>query len=229
MKWEIYVSHDIERTMNMELVSRLKEELIALGKERADWRKGEPIQNIIDPDLYVLKIYEKDRYWLSAKHKQQFMDDQGCCDEEAELRWKTMGQNDERGYWIRRRYQWLATQFVENGDGHIHIVSPIHNVSPRSEFEGMHNGIEHVFEKMLPLFNRFPVFQQRQSNEFQVIVKAQRYEVEDMSGYNGHWHQEGLTENIIIGGLYYFEKDADLKGGNLRFRNKVYVHSPFSL
>ena len=44
-----------------------------------------------------------------------------------------------------------------------------------------------------------------------------------MSGYSGHWHQEGLTENIVLAGIYYYEVNDGLIGGNLRFRNTVYV------
>merc|ERR1712154_58390 len=81
-------------------------------------------------------------------------------------------------------------------------------------------GIEHIFEKMLPLFNKMEPFKNRNKNEeFQVIVKSQRYHIEDMSGYSGHWHQEGLTENIIVVGLYYYELSENLIGGNMRFRN----------
>jgi hypothetical protein len=74
---------------------------------------------------------------------------------------------------------------------------------------------------MLPLFNKVPAFRDRKERGFQVVVKAQRYEVEKMSGYSGHWHREGLTENIIIAGIWYFEKNFRLSGGNLRFRNTV--------
>ena len=63
LDWEIFVSQNIEQAMNMKIVSRLKQQLIALGIERDDWRTHEPILNIIDPDLFVLKIYDKDRYW----------------------------------------------------------------------------------------------------------------------------------------------------------------------
>ena len=226
MPWEIYVSQDIEKAMDMKLVSRLKEKLILLGVQQDDWRVREPILNIIDPDLYVLKIYNKNRHWLSKKLKEEinhnFDRREYGSDEEdhPDNRWKKVEQLHEKGYFIRRRYQWLATQFKETDDGNIEIVSPIHNLSPRNKYEELYRGIEYVFQKMLPIFNRFPAFCDRTNKEFQVIVKAQRYEVEDMSGYSGHWHQEGLTENIIIGGLYYFDKDYLLKGGNLQFKNK---------
>ena len=48
--------------------------------------------------------------------------------------------------------------------------------------------------------------------EIQVIVKSQRYEVPDSTSYSGHWHKEGLTENIKFVALYYFDKDDRLTG-----------------
>ena len=221
LDWEIFVSQNIEQAMSMKIVSRLKQQLIALGIEHDDWRSHEPILNIIDPDLFVLKIYDKDRYWLSDRHKAKVMEeDEDHLPNDPQNDWNQLQKLDAKGYFIRRRYQWLATQFRETEEGNIEIITPIHNLTPRMEYAEMYHGIEHVFEKMLPLFNRYPAFRERKNKEFQVIVKAQRYEVEDMSGYSGHWHQEGLTENIIIGGLYYFEKDLWLKGGNLQFKNK---------
>ena len=59
-----------------------------------------------------------------------------------------------------------------------------------------------------------------------MIVKSQKYEIKNMSGYAGHWHQEGLTENIVLVGLYYFDKDKGLTGGDLKFRSDhMYAYS----
>ena len=195
MEWEIYIHQNINEYVNDKVISKLKSSLIDLGKKNNDWRENEPIQNIIDPDLFVYKFYEKNNI-------------------------KDTNNDDEKGYFIRKKYQWLATEFKEDENGKIQILTPIHNISPRTDYQDIYNGIEYVFERMLPLFNKFPAFKERKNkNEFQVIVKSQRYEIEDMSGYSGHWHQEGLTENIIIAGLYYFEKNEGLNGGKLRFRN----------
>ena len=62
----------------------------------------------------------------------------------------------------------------EQGRGTISIVSPIHNLAG-SENCNVYSGIEYVFERMLPLFNKFKTFRERENNSFQVIVKAQRY------------------------------------------------------
>eukprot|EP01083_Nonionella_stella_P090662 253289_1 len=219
MKWEIYISDNFKNGLNAKIESRLKKELIQLGTANDDWRDNEPIQNIIDPDLYVYKFYDKEQYWLSKAHHEEFDRNEVRHGDEAANAWKQIKQHDEKGYFIRRKYQWLATEFKENEDVTVSICSPIHNISPRCDFPGIYDGIEYIFGKMLPLFNKFPAFRERKQKGFQVIVKSQRYAIEDMSGYSGHWHQEGLTEHIIMGGLYYFERNKGMEGGNLRFRN----------
>jgi len=93
--------------------------------------------------------------------------------------------------------------------------NPVNNV--------IYHGIEHVFHQMLPLFYHLKAFREyviamKGHIELKVIVKSQRYEIKDGTGYSGHWHSEGLIENIKWVGLYYFERDENLKGGSLKFR-----------
>ena len=188
-----------------------------------DWRQGEPILNIIDPDLFVFKHYDKKQYSerFRKEHESQVERLKGYCDRtyvqgyDAQMSvWDFFADNDKKGFFMRAGYQWLATEFEENKqDGSISITSPIHNLAPRSAHSEIYDGIEHVFEQMLPLFNKFEAFKDRESDSFQVIVKSQRYCIEDGSGYKGHWHKEGLTENIVVAGLYYIEKDELLGGG----------------
>ena len=119
-------------------------------------------------------------------------------------------------------YQWLPTVFVERKykPVEIYMLSSIHNLAPRENYEELYSAIEHVFKCMLPMFNKFKKFRDRKKDRFQVIVKSQRYEIESNKGYSGHWHQEGLTENIAFVGLYYWEWDKGLTGGNMKFRPK---------
>ena len=46
---------------------------------------------------------------------------------------------------------------------------------------------------MLPMFNKFDKFKNRQNKDFKVIVKSQRYAIQNNKGYSGHWHSEGYT------------------------------------
>eukprot|EP01084_Bolivina_argentea_P138034 243101_1 len=123
------------------------------------------------------------------------------------------------GKFIRGSYQFLATEFIEINDK-IKIISPIHNLPPKYKCKKLYKAIEHIFQCMLPLFNKFKQFKDRKNKQFQCIVKSQSYILNPNSGYSGEWHQEGLTENIILTGLYYWEYDGGLTGGNLKFRNK---------
>eukprot|EP01084_Bolivina_argentea_P045393 83557_1 len=194
MIWDIYACDKL-KTVNHEIVAKLKKNLIALGLKLKDWREGEPIMNLIDPDLYIYKYYEKnEQYWLSDTHKNDIT--QGAKDFMREFDspfsfinperdkeyiennhpkhlWKRLQIGYEKGYFIRRKYQWLATQFLEKNEGKIEIKSNIHNISSRSKYNELYKGIEHIFEGMLPLFNKFPIFKGRKDKEFQVIVKSQ--------------------------------------------------------
>eukprot|EP01084_Bolivina_argentea_P227837 384880_1 len=235
----------------------LKSNLFHVMSSTNDWRKNEPIQNIIDPDLYLYKSYVdgyKDAYFKSLQHKYDYICDPNNFNKKSESTddsdtdsdnsdWRIRPDNHKwvfkengisqnhwnetqkqlvKGYLVRGQYQWLATECCETNDS-VTILSNIHNISPRSQYSDLYVGIEYILTKMLPLFNHFKVFQDRQKKEFQVIIKSQRYEIKDMTGYSGHWHQEGLTENIVLAGLYYFEKDEHLIGGNLKFRKDYMV------
>eukprot|EP01084_Bolivina_argentea_P184795 318733_1 len=226
--FEIFVCDELK--INKLTINKLKVDLFELAHNNNDWRDDEPILNIIDPDLYVYKHFDnKRKEILSNQRKQQFDNNYndyswrglgGPPQKDKETEYQKIIENESKGYFIRSEYQWIATEFTENKQNNsISITSSIHNISPRTKYENIYKGIEHIFEAMLPLFNRFPAFKNRTKDSFQVIVKAQRYCIDDGKGYKGHWHKEGLTENIIIGGLYYLEKDIQLEGGNLKFRN----------
>ena len=223
MKWNVFVCNQLK--VDVERVSSLKSALLDLAANNDDWRAGEPILNIIDPDLFVFKLFHKQPY-SKRFCAEVFGDDcdfdklDSGCDDEGKWMWQLFVENDTKGYFTRANYQWLATEFVENKqDGTVSITSPIHNLSPRTAYAEVYSGIEHVFQQMMPLFNKIEAIKNRDSDALQVIVKAQRYCIDDGTGYKGHWHKEGLTENIVAGGVYYLEKDELLEGGALKFRN----------
>ena len=218
--------------------NNLKQLLRNIGQKNNDYRKNEPIQNVIDPELYA---YRLDRNVMYDQLK-LFVSDQVATN------------NLNNGKYLRGSYQWISTIFKENRDidtkdinikvnvnidantnknsntnpnrnklNKITIVSPIHNIGARNKNKSnklLYESIEQIFESMLPLFNQFSIFKNRRKDEFKVIVKSQRYAIGSKKGYYGDWHCEGLTENIIIVGIYYFEWYKGLTGGQLKFRNQ---------
>eukprot|EP01084_Bolivina_argentea_P187004 322218_1 len=202
----------------------LKYSFNIIADKNQDFRENEPIQNIIDPSLYVHKLSRntfQELYDKYCKQRDHAFSPTGyyhnypknCVVDRAEKSMKLWN--------IRGNYQWIATVFKEENDK-VEIVSDIHNIGARTESifnDKLYNSIEHIFENMLPLFKQFNIFKNRELNEFKVIVKSQRYLIKQNHGYSGKWHIEGLTENIALVGIYYYEWDKGLNGGNLKFRS----------
>ena len=249
------------------IVRNLKYSLLREGLLRNDWRAGQPIMNIIDPDLFVFKLFdaeEGDYYDDEEEGDYAYGEEQGdyfdedCYDEEHYNEHyvyddagrpgcgRDIGEHYDEHFGVLAElyddeFQWLATEFVEKCAArqrtfrgwsplckdHIRIVSPIHNLAPRTKFEHIYKGIEHVFEHMLPLFNEFDVFRLRARDRFQVIVKSQRYCIADGTDSTGNWQTEGLNENIVLVGLFFVEKERGLTGGDLKFRKLSYSNHHF--
>ena len=74
---------------------------------------------------------------------------------------------------------------------------------------------------MLPGFEKLDLVKRNMTNDLQIIIKAQKYRINPGTGYEGKWHLEGVTERIVATGVYYFNVDEELKGGDLEFKNKV--------
>jgi hypothetical protein len=119
---------------------------------------------------------------------------------------------------IREHYHWVPSDVEVLPSGKVVFLSPIHGVEDR--FQAKTQQIcAHIFQKMIPLFEQADIIKKQETTKLQVIVKAQRYELQPFSSYKGKWHVEGLTENILYGGIYYLDQDPGLKGGGLKFRN----------
>jgi len=71
---------------------------------------------------------------------------------------------------------------------------------------------------MVPMFAQLHLIKKEENTHLQVIVKAQSYCMPLGLSYGGRWHVEGLTENIVAVGVYYCHVDANLLGGDLKFR-----------
>lgn len=198
----------------------LKTELKRIGNENGDYRENEPIQNVIDPDLYSLRL---DRNVFVENYNKKFTESYNYY-RYSNLH-ENFKENAEKTKWfIRGNYQMLPTVFNEKNRNNpdkaskIQIISAIHNIGSDKKYKKLYSCIAHVFECMLPMFNKFKKFRDRKNDTFQVIVKSQRYAIQPRKGYSGCWHTEGLTENISFVGLYYFEWNKGLSGGAMKFR-----------
>eukprot|EP01084_Bolivina_argentea_P274000 466865_1 len=196
-----------------------------IGELNNDYRPNAPILNIIDPELYCYRL-NRNIYMEIIKKKimdryEWYSDD---SDKESNQEWlANLKEKETKGLFLRGTYQWLSTVFkIDEQTLKVKIVSPIHNIQPRPKYEELYCAIEHVFQSMLPLLKQFQVFKKWCNNfdEIQVIVKSQSYILKPRTGYKGTWHTEGLTENIAYVGIYFWEWDKQLSGGDLIFRQK---------
>ncbi|ETO35327.1 hypothetical protein RFI_01734, partial [Reticulomyxa filosa] len=185
-----------------------------------DHRKHEPIQNVIDPDLFAYRL-DRNMYVKILEDK---LSKKGYGNEK---RLQILQDNDKKNMFIRGTYQWIPAIFREYGrnteKSHVKCLTNVHSLLyPKKKFPQLYECIEQVLTYMLPLFQKFNDFANRESDEFQCVVKSQRYGIQPNTGYAGHWHVEGLTENIRYVGLYYWEWDDALSGGNMKFRPLVH-------
>jgi hypothetical protein len=105
-----------------------------------------------------------------------------------------------------------------------------------------------VLNKMWPLFKCVLGTTKGLPKHLQFVIKSQCYHIQPGIGlflfvclfvlvfvlilvaqsYKGHWHTEGLTENIVAAGVYYTHISPHLLGGNVKFRvEKIPQHSIF--
>src|SRR5690606_6158498 len=108
-----------------------------------------------------------------------------------------------QGVKMRETYQWIPSEFHIHADGSVKITSRIHNLPRTKENSSLYSYIEHVFSKMLPMFEKMHLVTLGKECTLQVIVKAQRYRLPPHTAYAGRWHVEGVTENIVGVGVYY--------------------------
>eukprot|EP01083_Nonionella_stella_P186982 686039_1 len=114
--FDVYVCDQLN--VDQSIVNKLKNDLFEVADKNNDWRDGEPIQNIIDPDLYVYKHFDKQKWENKMKqkfevaHRSYWYDDQSQSKHDQD--WNQLMENEKKGYFIRSRYQWIATEFHEN-------------------------------------------------------------------------------------------------------------------
>ena len=127
---------------------------------------------------------------------------------------------------LRHAYQWRPAKFLVGADGPVTIAGDVHNVPPAPRWDPLRRAIAGVFEAMLLRWRALkvvpPAGLSGEPTRLQVIVKAQRYNIDAVGGmeYKGRWHVEGTSrERIVAAGSYYAEVDSRLEGGGLVFRS----------
>ncbi|XP_066913665.1 uncharacterized protein [Clytia hemisphaerica] len=150
------------------------------------------------------------------------------------------------------KFQWLPTPFHVSEDGKCSIKEYINNLD-KDKFPEMYDDLEKLFEVFLPYFeevwaySKTMEFWQEDSDEdvnfsseesfkfskpdvkfrdqeLQVITKIVDYTLQPGQSYEGVWHAEGMShENIVMTGLYFIDRDADLTGGDLRFKRAFHI------
>eukprot|EP01084_Bolivina_argentea_P020092 37390_1 len=154
----------------------------------------------IDPYLFMAKLNKNafiHKLKTNAKHFYDIYSDQKV---------------NYNNVFIRGNYQWISTIFSEN-ENNISITSPIHNLQPRSKHKKSYKSIECIFTAMLPLFNKFDQFKNRENKkEFKVIIDL-KMKIKDLSELNieKYYHIIGLTENILLCGIYVIAGNGDFK------------------
>eukprot|EP00111_Clytia_hemisphaerica_P010463 TCONS_00030558-protein len=149
------------------------------------------------------------------------------------------------------KFQWLPTPFHVSEDGKCSIKEYINNLD-KDKFPEMYGDLEKLFEVFLPYFeevwsyakimefwkggNDGGVYKDSQAFNFerpevkfrdqklQVIIKIVDYTLQPGQSYEGVWHAEGMShENIVMTGIYFIDRGADLTGGDLRFKRAFHI------
>ena len=109
------------------------------------------------------------------------------------------------------------------------FVSWINNLSHIKYGDSLYKTIAGIFKYMIPMFEtiiNYKLGSYKIDHELQLIVKMQDYLLNNGENYFGEFHKEGIEqENIIALGIYYFDVDTRITGGNLDIISK-YQPSP---
>eukprot|EP01083_Nonionella_stella_P216564 778277_1 len=101
------------------------------------------------------------------------------------------------------------------------FTSSINNLSYFKYGKALYETIGNILKPMICLFE-WVTYSFNQYDTLQIIVKMQDYQLKDGDKYEGNFHEEGLNqEHIIAVGIYYFDIDDTIKGGNLEIQTDV--------
>jgi len=133
-------------------------------------------------------------------------------------------QNDLRD--IVNYHHWIPSVFQVNESGtECQLLSEIPNLDPYSNRNTLYPLITELFLHQIPQFENVLNLKLR-NVPLKVVVKAQDYQLTDCSindAFLGNMHKEGLYEDIAAVGLYYYQIDEGIKGGELELSSVVEV------
>ena len=147
------------------------------------------VKGIVDPDKYLSTLKQ--------------------CD----ILWKETG--------IISYYHWIPTVVKVNNDlTKCEILSEIPNLDPYKFKYTLYPLMGELFLSFVKQFEYITNLNLR-NYELQIIIKVQDYVINNISekdkrnSYYGNFHKEGLFEDIIAVGIYYYDISKDIKGGEL--------------
>eukprot|EP01125_Pyxidicula_operculata_P017599 TRINITY_DN6175_c0_g1_i1.p1 TRINITY_DN6175_c0_g1~~TRINITY_DN6175_c0_g1_i1.p1 ORF type:complete len:401 (-),score=66.16 TRINITY_DN6175_c0_g1_i1:113-1315(-) len=106
---------------------------------------------------------------------------------------------------------------IEVSESGVKITSEISGLPLKSETKPIYHQLELILADMIPHFSKIGV---TISQKMKVIVKIQKYVVEEGQVYEGNLHREGSREdNIEAVGIYYPHVDETIEGGSLHLVN----------
>jgi hypothetical protein len=198
------------------------EHFLAIDNHIQDIQSSGVVHDIIDPNLFPRYFPDNSRAAILNRisDRIQFR--------KSDYLWNSNGEiNFDRTFArgigqlripIREHYHWVPSDIRIEASGKVRFLSPIQGLDDRFQLKTQEI-CQNIFSAMMPLFAQSGLLQLGQTGDLQVIVKVQRYVLQPMTSYTGKWHVEGLTENIVFGGVYYLDQDLELEGGGLKFRN----------
>ena len=229
----------------------LLRELRLLGEESQDWHEKEPLLDLIDPNLFPLRLPEPDdESMLLHEHeldmqlkKNPKLESQIARERRKRERKANPYASQSEAARVRQLYQWLPAEVDIDAKGRCKFVTKIHHSLPRSSRnEKLYVHLEDVLSGMMPQFaelglvelakcppigplglgevfaNGVPDAVEFKPCRRKVVVKAQSMILKQSQAYDGRWHKEGLTENVLGVGVFYARVDKQMEGGNVKFR-----------
>ena len=168
--------------------------LETLGAATNDFHEHEPLQDIIDPNLFPYIIPplngEEERVvppLRATKNVSYFEnnDDADYYDMDEEGEKEAREQREKQAsepVKLRASYKWVPTIFRHDAANNtVSIIGSINNVPRTALHEPLYTSLASVFATMIPSLNLIDI----EGPDFQVIVKAQTYHMEPKRGYAG--------------------------------------------
>ena len=237
VEWPVHVC---DQVLSNFARRKLVRSLSSLGEQTQDFHEHEPIQDLIDPNLFPYMLPDPgpaqphivcpkgmDNSWLytddPAKSESDADMDAEDGKSESEDEGKVRKNRPEdlcEASQLRAKYRWRSTLFRVNGDRtKVAIVGSLHGVPDSNR--SLRTSLSQLFARLLPGLAELGL----KGPEYHVVVKSQTYHLPARTGYSGKWHIEGLNDDIEAVATYYCEVDDRLQGGALKFRN-IQVPNP---